>query len=242
MSSFPSTSTLQPHIFSSVLADAWSEDCLLCLERAPRRLLCAACDGALPRLVEACGRCALPSGRGAGNCACRRLRFSFDAASACFEYGFPVDRLVQRFKYAGDLAVGRWLALELAERLRREPRPDVIVVPPVSQARLRERGFNQALEIARVVAHRLGVRCDARSVVRLRETPAQAALSRRERRANLRGAFGCQARLEGLHVAIVDDVLTTGATADAIARAVKAAGAESVRAWAVARAPDPDAA
>ncbi len=241
MSSFLQGFTLQLPDITSLAARAWRQDCVLCLEPARERLLCGACEAALPRPRGACGRCALPLGEGAQCADCAHGAFAFDAAIACFEYRFPVDRLIQRFKYAGDLAVGRWLALQLADRAAREPRPDLLVAPPLSQARLRQRGFNQALEIARVVARRLRVRCDARVVSRRRETRPQAALGRRERRANLRGAFACRSPLEGLRVAIVDDVLTTGATADAIAGALKAVGASSVSAWAVARAPDPAA-
>ncbi|HXZ49022.1 MAG TPA: ComF family protein [Usitatibacter sp.] len=150
-----------------------------------------------------------------------------------------MDRLVQRFKYAGDLAVGRWLADELAMRVGPEPRPDLLVAPPLAPARLRERGFNQALEVARQIGRRIGVRTSATGLRRLRETPPQEGLTRRERRANLRGAFGCDLALGGAHVAIVDDVVTTGATADALARVLKARGAGHVAVWALARAPEP---
>jgi ComF family protein len=120
-----------------------------------------------------------------------------------------------------------------------EPGPQLIVVPPLSPARLRARGFNQALEIARVVGRRIGVEVSLDAVARRRETASQAALGRRERAANLRGAFACTRALADLDIALVDDVLTTGATADAIARVLKEAGARSVAVWAVARAPEP---
>ena len=229
MSSFSRRLSFPVHIFSSasflsprVRGVAWRQDCVLCLAGAGG-LVCAACEADLG--VE---------GIQAGSPAA-----AFDAAIARFAYRFPLDRLVQRFKYGGDLAIGRWLAERLAERVQEAPRPDLLVVPPLGAARLRERGFNQALEIARTVGRRLGVRVDARTVVRCRETPPQASLDRRARAANLRGAFACGTALRGRHVAIVDAVLTTGATADAIARVLKAAGAERVSAWAVSRAPPP---
>jgi ComF family protein len=170
--------------------------------------------------------------------ACRAAHHAFDRAVARYEYRFPLDRLVQRFKYGGDLALGRWLAKGLAERVSREPRPHLLVVPPLSPARIRTRGFNQALEIARLVGRRIGVPVSREALVRRHDTPAQASLGRRERQANLRGAFACTRTLGGLDVAIVDDVLTTGATADAIAQVLKEAGAASVAVWAVARAPE----
>jgi ComF family protein len=200
-------------------ATAWiGQDCALCGMSGAGALVCEACERSLPRLE--------PEAR----------------VIAPFQYRFPVDRLVQRFKFAGDLAVGRWLALQLAERVRAETPPDLVVAPPLSPSRLRSRGFNQALEIAKVVARHRRVRCALGGIVRVRETPPQHGLGRRARRRNLRGAFRCDLPLDGLRVVIVDDVVTTGATAEALARALKAAGAAQVQVWAVAGTPAPGAA
>jgi len=196
--------------------------------------LCAGCEMDLPWLGPACARCALPIDRGAVCGACSIHRAKFDAARACFAYRFPLDRLVQRFKFAGDLATGRWLGERLAASLRGES-ADVIVVPPLGRSRLRERGFNQALELAKAVSRALHVPYAARGLVRVREGEAQSGLSRSERARNLRGAFRCDAPVQGKHVALVDDVLTTGATAEEIARVLKAAGAARVSVWSLAR-------
>jgi len=230
-------------IFSSAAAaNPWSEDCRLCLAPADHGLLCDPCHGAMERIGAACERCALRLDLAGVDCpVCRHASFAFDRAVARFDYRFPLDRLVQRFKYGADLALGSSLARALADRLEREPRVDLLVVPPLSAARLRERGFNQALEIAHVVGRRLRVPVAREAIVRTRETGAQAALGRAARRANVRGAFACTGALDGARVAIVDDVLTTGATMDAIAQALKSAGAAQVAAWALARAPDPEA-
>jgi ComF family protein len=195
----------------------------------------------LPACAAACASCALPLPADGICGGCRSHPFAFDDAVARFEYRFPVDRLVRRFKYAGDLAIGRWLAERLAERVAGSARPDLLIAPPLSRDRLRERGFNQALEVARHLARGLGVRLDVDGVRRVRETPSQAGLGRRERHANLRHAFDCRLALDDRHVAIVDDVLTTGATADALARVLKSRGASRVSVWAVARAPEPGA-
>ncbi|HSN21651.1 MAG TPA: hypothetical protein VLS49_13295, partial [Usitatibacter sp.] len=146
MSSFSTGTALQLPAFSSpALARLWTHDCVLCLAPAGASMLCADCARGIEPHVPACGGCALPLASPALPCpACRGERFAFDGAAARFEYRFPVDRLVQRFKYAGDLALGRWLAQELAHRVAGEPRPDLLVVPPLSAARLRERGFNPA--------------------------------------------------------------------------------------------------
>ena len=167
--------------------------------------------------------------------ACLRRPPAFDASVAAFEYRFPVDRLVQRFKFAGDLAAGRWLAQRLAALVG--PQPDLLVVPPLTPARLRARGFNQALEIARVVGEVTGAPVAARALVKTRETAPQPGLGRDARQQNLRGAFHVACALDGSHVALVDDVMTTGATAAEIARVLKRAGARRVDVWVVARTP-----
>ncbi len=219
---------------------AWlpGQDCLLCGAGGPSGLLCDPCGRDLPRPSAACLRCAatLPAPGVCGDCLAHPP--SFDAAVAAFEYRYPLDRMVLRFKFGADLAIGRWLALRLAERLEAQS-ADVVVVPPIARERLRVRGFNPALEIARALAKRRRLPLEWRGVVRLRETWPQPGLGRRERRRNLQGAFACGFEARGCRVAIVDDVMTTGATADAIASALKDAGAAWVGVWAVARTPDP---
>ncbi len=209
--------------FSAALG--WlAQDCLLCGATSGDRAICVRCEEGLPAL----------------ECAERRTHEPhFDEVIAAFDYAFPVDRLIQRFKYAADLAAGRWLAMRLAARVRALERPQLLVAPALGAARLRTRGFNQALEIAKVVGGELGVRVALRGIEKVRETPPQHGLGRRERRANLRAAFRCGLALDGEHVAIVDDVITTGATAGALAAELKAAGAGRVSVWALARTPDP---
>jgi ComF family protein len=236
MSNFSIAQTLRTLKFSA--ARWWGEDCLLCIGPSEGPLLCSMCDRALPLLENACARCAVPIA-GAGTCGeCQRREPAFDEALAAFEYRFPVDRLIHRFKYAGDLAVGRWLALRLAERVAPHEAPDLLVAPPLTASRLRTRGFNQAVVIARHVGERLRVRHSRAAFTKVRDTSPQPELGRRQRLANLRGAFRCELRLSGEHVAIVDDVMTTGATAHALSKLLKAHGASRVSVWAVARTPD----
>jgi ComF family protein len=188
-------------------------------------MVCASCLSSLPSVNLSC------EGDAAGH--------EFDAIFARYEYRFPVDRLVQRFKYAGDLAIGKWLSMQLALGLCAAPVPQLLVPMPITRARLRERGFNQAVEIARVVSRVVRVPAAPRALERTRDAPPQSGLGRRARRANLRDAFACPRPLGARHVALVDDVVTTGATADAAARVLKRAGVERVDLWALARTPDP---
>ncbi|MEO7743430.1 MAG: ComF family protein [Usitatibacter sp.] len=213
------------------------QDCALCGVRSDAHLICAACDASLPRSGPCCVRCAVPLAT-RGTCgACIQRRSAFDEVHAAFEYRFPVDRLVQRFKFDGDLAIGAWLAHRLGDRLAHAPLPDLLVVPPLSSAGLRKRGFNQAIEIARILSARLGPRLARGALAKVRDTGPQHALDARARRANLRGAFTCRVRLAGESVAIVDDVVTTGATAEVLADVLARAGAGRVSVWAVARTP-----
>jgi ComF family protein len=209
-----------------IAAHSLGQDCVLCGSNSRGPLVCADCDRRFRR-------CAPEEAQDLA------AALAFDDALAVFDYRFPVDRLIHRFKFAGDLAVGRWLAHELARSVLALPAPDLLVAPPLTAASLRARGFNQAIEIAKVVGRAVGARVDFTALVKVRDTAPQPALSARERRANLRGAFACRRCFAGEHVAIVDDVLTTGATADALAHVLRQAGAGRISAWSVALAPDP---
>jgi ComF family protein len=205
--------------------------CFLC-RGAAATLLCAACDAELPRLAgPLCPRCALdsPAGELCGRCLAQTPHY--DATSAALAYEFPADALVHSLKFRGELALAPYLAGMLALVVSRHE-IDCVVPVPLSAARLRERGYNQAVEIARQVAGR-PVELDL--CVRERDTPAQMDLPYAERRRNVRGAFRCTRALLGTSVAVVDDVMTTGATLDEIAHVLKKAGAARVVNWVVAR-------
>jgi ComF family protein len=203
--------------------------------------ICAGCLRDLPRPARVCPRCAAALPR-AGLCGgCLRRPPDWDAAVAPFRYAFPVDRLIHRLKYDGRIEHGRLLGLLLARVVRRRPRPDRIVPVPLHVARWRERGFNQATEIARPLGRVLGVPLDARLCRRARPTPPLWPLGPARRRRLLEGAFEVDSLARGERVAVVDDVLTSGATANALARALREAGAGAVEIWAVARAAGPAA-
>jgi ComF family protein len=216
--------------------------CALCGEASGEAALCAPCMNALPALPPACPVCALPSPGAAvcGTCLAHPRKVTATLA-ACI-YAFPLDRLVQGLKYGHRLALAQPLGDALAAAVLRSPRssgrPEALVPMPLARARQRERGFNQAIEIARVVSRRTGVAlCHA--LARPLARPPQAGLPWRERRRNVRGAFTAVVPVAGRHLALVDDVMTTGATVEAAAGALLAAGAARVDAWVVARTPPP---
>ncbi len=210
------------------------QSCLLCSADGATGPLCPPCLADLPWLPgNRCAVCALPltSGKVCGACLDRPPRF--DRVEAVFAYRFPVDALIHAFKYGGRLALARILGESLAGRVARDV--DAIVPMPLAHGRLAERGFNQALEIARVAAAATGIALLPRACRKVTETPAQAMLPWKERARNVRRAFVCDADLEGKRIAVVDDVLTTGATLNELARVLRKAGAVEVRGWVVAR-------
>ena len=213
--------------------------CFLC-RGAARGILCPACDADLPRLAGTlCPRCALPSPGAAvcGRCLADAPRY--DATVAALAYRFPADTLVHALKFRSQLALAPLMGDLLIEAIRE--RIDLVVPVPLSRERLRERGYNQAAEIARHVARERRARLELTIVIRERDTRAQADLPWSDRARNVRGAFRCERSLDGAAIAVVDDVMTTGATLDELAATLKRAGAARVVNWVVARTFPPDA-
>lgn len=215
--------------------------CYLCLDagQPPALELCRGCEADLPLNLPACPRCAgaMPEGgRCAGGCGARAP--GFDAAFAPYRYEFPLPELIHRFKYRGQIAIGRLLGTLLGRRLaeRGRPRVDAVLPVPLHPAREARRGYNQAREIAVFAADVLGLPVHAGLARRVRATEEQAALPAIARAANVSGAFEITTRVPPLRVAIVDDVLTTGATAESLARALRGAGCRHIEVWAAARA------
>ena len=205
--------------------------CFLCRGGA-RTLLCAQCDADLPRLEHAlCPRCALESPGGAVCGRCLTHAPAYDTTYAALSYDFPADVLVHALKFRGELALAPLLAGFLAPKVRNVS-VDHVVPVPLSVERLRRRGYNQAVEIAR---HLRKEALELSLCERTRDAPPQTELPYDERQRNVRGAFRSTRSVDGARIAVVDDVMTTGATLDEIARTLKAAGAAHVENWVVAR-------
>lgn len=216
--------------------------CLACGEPGADGLdLCAGCHADLPWARPACARCALPLPAAAPRCGrCAGARLPWAAARALCWYAPPLDRWLPRLKFHGDLAVGRVLASLAVSAWAGGPRPDALLALPLHRSRLRRRGFDQARELARPLAAGLGLPLLDGGLRRRRATAAQSTLDAAGRQANLRGAFAAEAGFDWpAHVALVDDVMTTGSTLAEAARALRRAGVARVEAWVFARALPP---
>jgi len=222
---------------------ALPSQCAVCRTWQARRV-CAACLRRFARTVPRCVRCAIQVPEGVLTCgACLRHPPPWTHAVAALDHAYPWAKLVADLKFHERLDLVEPLAHRLLAAIReRDAAPPELVLPvPLSRARLGERGYNQAWEIARWLARRLGLPAHADWLVRVRDTAQQMTLSQAQRRTNLRGAFAVEphrlAAVHGRSIALVDDVMTTGATAGELARTLLQAGAREVRVWIVTRTP-----
>jgi ComF family protein len=213
--------------------------CRICDGISGSGLLCAPCTLELPWNDAACVRCALPMAAPGTCLGCLRRAPRFDFAWAAFRLQVPVQHGVHALKYHADFSQARLFGELMARRLaaRAAPLPGQLIPVPLHPLRLMRRGYNQALEIARVLARCCSLSLQPQAANRLRATEDQIGQSRAARRRNMRGAFAIEVDLTGAHIALIDDVMTTGATFDELARACRRAGAARIEAWAVARTP-----
>ena len=213
-----------------------SQPCVQCGVMSQDGLWCGACDAALPYFNTAhCPICALPTPRSevCGHCLAQPPLFA--RTTAMFGYSFPLDKLIQGMKYGEQLALAHAFAKKLAQRIDKNHLPDYLIAMPLHPAKLRERGFNQSLLLAATLARELKLKLLPHACQRVRDTPPQSALPWKERKKNVRNAFSCNINLSGKRVVLVDDVLTTGASLNALAEAVSKKGAIEISAWVVAR-------
>ncbi|MFW0758897.1 double zinc ribbon domain-containing protein [Pseudomonas sp. H11T01] len=224
------------------------QTCLLCDELTDTsHPLCTPCESELPWLGDHCQMCALPLPMAGLTCGqCQKKPPAFEQVVTPFTYGFPIDSLITRFKHNAKWPFGRLLAELLSQSLQHRfdedlIRPDALVPVPLANKRLRERGYNQAAMIAHWLSDSLNIPCDERLLLRIQDTTAQQDLDAKARKHNLQRAFALapDALIKGRHLALVDDVLTTGATAENLAHLLMKAGAQRVDVYCLARTPKP---
>ncbi len=228
------------------------QSCLLCDELCDESTdatlpICTGCEADLPWLGDYCEGCALPMPMSGLTCGqCLRQPPAFSEVVVPWRYDFPIDALITRFKHQGKWPMGRLLAELLGHALEHRfadglQRPDCLLPVPLARKRLHKRGYNQAQMLARWLGAQLGIAMDDRLLRRVLETPAQQGLDAKARQRNLHKAFALAdgATVAGRHFAVIDDVLTTGATVNAVTQLLIKAGARRVDVYCLARTPKP---
>jgi len=224
--------------------------CVLCDEPCgTEQALCLACEAELPWLDHACECCALPLTAEEQGPLCARCQLqspSFTRVESPWRFAFPLDSLISRFKHSADWPVGRVLTGYLARHLEHAyaeglPRPEALLPVPISRRRLRQRGFDQTLMLAEWLGKQIGIPVAGQLIQRVRDTTSQQQLNAQERHHNLQQAFALNSAqpLRHRHIAVVDDVLTTGSTAETLAQLLRKAGVERVDVYCLARTPRP---
>lgn len=211
-----------------------AQPCLLCGASSQSGIWCSACDVSLPYLHTArCPVCALPTWESAVCGHCLKQPPHFKRTVAVYAYAYPLDKLILALKYGEKFQLAGRLGDKLAASV--VVRPDCMVAMPLHPERLRERGFNQSLQLAQQIGRRLSIPVLPHACQRVRNTPSQSTLPWKARNRNMHKAFICTTEVAGKHVAVVDDVMTTGATLNELSLALLNAGASEVSAWVVAR-------
>ncbi len=219
--------------------------CMLCRARAESAGICNSCLADMPwHNASKCQVCNLPSNHAICG-ACLKAPPNFNSTISVFRYDYPLNHLIQAYKYQEALHISAFFAGQLLQKMTLaddfnddnfiKPRVDLIIPMPMHMSRLRERGFNQALEIAKVLSKHLNIPLDRATCKRIINAPPQASLPLKKRKANVAGVFACTQSLEGLNIAVIDDVMTTGASLNELSRTLKNAGAAHVTCWVIAR-------
>lgn len=226
-----------------------NQHCLVCDEGTETaQSICNVCETELPWLMDHCEVCALPLPMAGLICGqCQKQPPAFKQVVAPWTYSFPIDSLISRFKHQARWPLGHLLAHLLGQYLQHRyentelERPDFLLPVPMARKRLRERGYNQASMLARWLSKDLQIPVDEGLLLRPHETVAQQDLDAKTRKRNLLKAFALasSSQVQGRHLALVDDVLTTGATANSLARLLMQAGARQVDVYCLARTPKP---
>ena len=216
----------------------FSKHCPVCLSATERTGLCRNCLSNLTQPRHSCHICLVPLERQAGNiCIPCSAGVPFDQVVALARYTPPLSDLICRLKYHNHIYLAKVLGTLLANHIKKHQRtlPELLVAVPLHKQRIKQRGFNQAVEIARTVSAELNLKTDYRCIEKSKITPLQTTLNSHQRRNNLKGAFRLRKPAYAKSIALLDDVMTTGATVSEIASLLKKEGVHRVEVWVLAR-------
>ena len=221
------------------LSSLLSRQCLLCLSPTNNRyLLCSFCEDDFPKNDHYCVVCSIPLYEESLTCGkCQNSNLFYETSLIPFIYATPIKQLISQLKFHSNLTYAPLLAECFLQRLmyRKNNLPECIIPVPLHTERLRERGFNQALELAQLIGTKLNIPVDYKLSQRHKITPFQSGLSAKQRKLNLKNAFSIKRTHQYKHVAIFDDVVTTGVTVNELAKQLKQSGVEIIEVWAIAR-------
>jgi len=237
---------------SNLLSKLFPSRCILCHQTVRIHTgntaieFCECCYKKQPFNTVCCVRCALPLVEGsAGNTLCGRCIQKlpeYDYAHSLFRYEDSIIGLVHQLKFSEKITYARSIGELLLSAYDSEPSlnnevPDCLLPVPLHSSRLRQRGFNQSIEIARVLSKKRGIPVENDAIIRQRSTDSQTGLNAKQRQSNIRGAFKMVRKIHSSHVLIIDDVVTTGSTVNELARILKRNNIERVGVLSIARAP-----
>ena len=223
------------HRLTQLYSKLMPAPCLLCGIASQQLPLCTDCIADLPHLGHACSRCAMPidAGKLCGHCLSQPPEQDYSVS--LFPYLDPVDRLIAAFKYHDKLYLSQLFGTLMSEQLQARKLPQCLIPIPLYPSRLRQRGYNQSLELAKVLSTQLAIPTSNDYLIRTRNTAPQTSLPFDQRKANIERAFSLQQKTVPDHIALIDDVLTTGHTANAAAKCLRQAGATTIEVWTIAR-------
>ncbi len=240
MSSLDSIRQVYRRILPSITPESF---CVLCGEvcgGSSQSLICEPCLSDLPVITTPCSVCSvtLSAKDSAGMCgSCLHTTPFYQKSIIPLEYVFPTTELIKQLKYNDKLLLSEVLSRIVLNMVKQENGhlPEVIIPVPIHPLRLMKRGFNQSALIAKTISKELNIPIDLKSCHRIRNTLQQTGFNKKQRRKNIRNAFSVNGNFSAKHVAILDDVVTTGSTVNEMARVLQKAGAETIEVWACAR-------
>jgi ComF family protein len=209
--------------------------CLLCGAACKTHAICTDCIDDFPKLGNCCPRCATPLSLSVSCGNCLTHPPAQNISMSLFAYKNPIDRLIADFKYHDKLYLTEVFADLMYEQLKNKPLPKLLIPIPLHRRRLRQRGYNQALELAKILSRKLNIPISKNILIRSRDTAPQASLPYDQRKRNMRRAFMLNDSVLPNHIALIDDVLTTGHTVNAAAKLFRPEGVSDIELWTIAR-------